>query len=172
MSDPKTEEESEEELPSSPLFIQFDSLRQVEPVSSSSVAAPIVIHRPSILKIILMQSYITTTSSPTDTSQDMSLISLSGVVLRKRRNTWQLQDGSQFHDPSTVPQDSNLEKYQLPGDITALYNNTESNWYVLPSSALATATSHPPHHTHTTTNTTEAIRKPPIPPQIHSNDDL
>lgn len=170
-SEPQTEEESEVELPSNPLFIQFDSLRQVEPISNNSsstsaAAAPIVIHRPSILKIILMQSNVNSSES----NQEMSLISLSGIVLRKRRNNWELKEGSQFHDPNTVVvgNENNLEKYQLPGGIIALYNSTSSCWYVLPASSLSPS----PVNTTRTISTTDNTGKSQMLPEIGSKFDV
>ena len=138
--DDDDDDDVEVELPSNPLFIQFDSLRLgggVGPTATttSQALAPIVIHRPSILKVILMQSQAT--ASPTHRGQNMDRISLSGVVLLWRNNEWVLHDGQEYHDPKQVEEEeeregSVMETYPLPGGIIAVYNHTKNRWYVLP----------------------------------------
>ena len=125
------------ELPSNPLFIQFDSLRKEEGVASGQA---ITIHRPSILKVILLQSQAST--SPSHTNR-MNTISLSGVVLHLKNDKWLLHDGYEFHDPACVEEDkeSKMERYPLPGGIVAVYNHTKNCWFVLPPPEASLASS-------------------------------
>ena len=141
MEDPAHDDDEDVELPSNPLFIEFDSLRNdsssFAPIAGRSFA-PITIHRPSILKVILMQ--FQAIDSPTHKC-DMDMISFSGVVLRWRNKGWELHEGYQYHDPEQVQRDegegSIMETHPLPGGILVVYNHTQGQWYVLPPPNLS-----------------------------------
>ena len=76
-------------------------------------------------------------------------MSLSGVVLRLNRGIWELQEGSNFHDPVSIAEDkeSKLENYPLPGGIVAVYNHTKECWYVLPPPQQVSPISSPTRRT-------------------------
>ena len=130
-------EQEEESANSSPptetLHINFDSLRGPVGVAKKEeeqpTLAPIIIHKPSILKVVLLQ---TTTHSPTHSHshKTMSLISLSGVILCNKEGVWQLMDGHNYHND--VPEESKTESYTLEGGVRVIYDHTHSRWHVLP----------------------------------------
>ena len=132
--------DDDSDLPTNPLVIKFDSLRtssltrkDEEGKSGSNIQelAPIVIHRPSILRVILLQSQAT--NNPTEKS-NMDLISLSGVVLHYSNRVWKLHEGFNFHDPLSIEEDvgSNLETHIIPGGIEAKFSHALNCWYVFP----------------------------------------
>lgn len=136
--------------PTNPLIINLDDLRQplvpaeaipTKTGQESKGLAPVVIHKPSILKVILLQSQATPTSNPTQ-SRSLELISLSGVLLHCNKGVWQLQEGYNYHDPIPEGTEDQGELYTLPGGIRAIYNPTQLRWHVLPSlSALQSPSS-------------------------------
>lgn len=118
---PVTEETA---TPSRPLIIKL--LKETKWESEGQGGSPVVVLKPSILKVILLQMEAT----PSDGSQTMNSISLSEVHLRYDQNKWSLSDGHSYHGP---PQDGDAtELYVLPGGIQAVYNLTQNCWHVLP----------------------------------------
>jgi hypothetical protein len=97
---------------------------------SGEGSGPIAIPRPSILKVILLQ---TQGGSAPSTNTTMNNISLSGVHLKFMDNGWSLCPGYSYHDD--LPGDDDImEEYLLPpGTIKAVYNSSQNRWHVLPA---------------------------------------
>lgn len=87
---------------------------------------PVVIHRPSILKVVLLQ---TNSTDPTEI-QFIKSISMSGAVLTCKDGIWCLHEDSSYHDPPSHELDGS-ELYTLPGGIEAIYDPTLIRWYVM-----------------------------------------
>lgn len=130
--------------PTGPMVIDFSSLKTpvvaIKKEGQDAVVAPMVVHTPAILKIVLLQAEATPTSVNSST-QNMDVISLSGVVLRHSQSVWQLAEGFNYHE---IPQQSveNIEGFTIRGGIRVLFSHTYRKWYVLPP--LPPAQPHPP----------------------------
>ena len=120
--------------PQGPMVIDFDSLKRpvMNGVGSTNQIAPVEVHTPSILKIVLLQAEATPTSGgdPAHHDRAMDVISLSGVVLHYSKGAWQLAEGSTYHEV-TEQSEEKIEGFTLRGGVRALYSHTKHSWYVL-----------------------------------------
>ena len=126
------------------MVIDFNSLKR--PVvngagltGSTNLIAPMEIHTPSILKIVLLQAEATPTSGG---DRAMDVISLSGVVLRYSKGAWQLAQGFQYHE-ALEQSEEKIEGFTLRGGVRVLYSHTKHCWYALPPLAPPPGPAHP-----------------------------
>lgn len=92
----------------------------------------VVIHRPALLKVVLLQSEAEDTK---DSNQAIKRISLSGVVLNYSNTVWTLDEESQYHDEASIDSEGESDQreyYTLPGGIRSIYDPTGNSWTVLP----------------------------------------
>lgn len=140
-------EEKEEVSSLRPFVLSVDSLSQYSMSSTGNDdLTPVIIHKPSILKVILLQTH--STSSNNETNQhSIKLISMSGVVLHynNKDGKWNLHENSTYHELPSQELLTTGEVYTLPGGIRAVYDSNGMCWYILPSLLPSPVSTSPVH---------------------------